>query len=161
MNLDKFSDIRNSSTFLMIKNYKNDKGENSDYILKFHASYENTVNRSKEIIKTMSFSPSKEHIRDAILKDLDNLNKKSNNWNDAKDSNGNVIPGLKIHPDTGKIYIQGLLHMKRSTFKMVKAKPKSEKQIIWEKLPISQWRMFLFDPYKMDYVKGNEVEIKP
>ncbi len=100
-------------TFVSIKNYQNNQGEISNYVINIGASYGNAKNKDTEFlsepgnlaaIEFGSLAPYSEDARIALL--TANLNP-SNQSEAQTDTYTTICPNVRMHNDTGRIYIFG------------------------------------------------------
>lgn len=145
-----FAKSGKASTILSIKNYKTNKGKTKDYLLNFHSSYKNAIERS--VVQLFKFQPktdeekvAKEEIMESLKRSIDSF------ADDSVVLDGKPVNGLKNA--SGKVFITGLLVNQDS-------KPTNVKQEIFSKLPVSRFRQFEISPDKMGAIILNGRKIK-
>lgn len=165
--LSAISNLRPSSTFLTLSDYKNSQGELADYSIVFHSSYESLLRRS--ISQLEQYVPLDNLERQAkmillssyekslAIFEKESLNDRGDGYLHFQDSNGRWIKGIKLHEASNTIHISGkVIHknVKKSSHKKeVNSKPLTlAKQKISENLPISKWRQFKLTPDRLSSV---------
>lgn len=124
--------IRPNSTFLTVHHYMNNWGEVADFSLCFHVDYKKSVQRAKNLLETfrpqefdlMGRPYSINHLRQAreeLLKSYDETLSGERNSRDTSSqaynlivtSDGEPIPGIKLHRNQDVIHLVGFgLHKK-------------------------------------------------
>lgn len=161
--------LRPSSTFLSVLGYKNASNEVANFNLVFNISYENAL---KNAVKTISeYKPIDELETQAKEELLASWNKTLNKTGSEKDEdptyqfitdeNGKAVKGIKIHKETGELYLYGLQVsknvLKPGTYKEVKSKPLTiAKNKLTGLTQLSKFRMFKLNPDQVDMISvGN------
>ena len=120
------SEIRRNATFLTVHHYLNNFGELSDFSCCFHVNYLNAIRRAKDLLE--AYEPKTEdcigklysvdHLRTARLELIESygMTMEGNNplatsahaYDEIVDpSDGQVIPGIKLHRDQDILHIYG------------------------------------------------------
>jgi len=155
-------EVRKSSTFLNINNYKSNNGEVSSYTLIFNSSYRNAVQKSILMLESLTFKTKIDNV--AKIELLESLNKSLKLLGDNDEvlnkdkynyfySGDNLIRGLKQDKETGKLYISGMVSNKHIIVEgnedtKEKSKLAKAKENIKNRLPISKYRTFIFHERK-------------
>lgn len=168
--LDTLSTIRPSSTFLSLRGYRSaESGELADYQIAFHMSYRSALERS--IVAVEAYDPADEieaqakgEVLASYRASLAKIDAGDEPVGDAYDrvidADGAHVKGVKVHRDSGKLHLFGLLVRKTvrepGTFKAVNKKPLTVAKDKLRKLgPVSNFRQFVIDP---SHVEGIAVE---
>ena len=148
-------DAKNGS-IVVIKGYTAKDGSISNYYLNFKTSYENTLKKSLELIIETENVGFDQHEFDSVKEDLiKSLTEKINGSVEIKTSNYlELVPGIKFHPETGNVYISGILIpdkegdlkviiKEKEVSKPVKSKERTLiKKALEEKTPLARYRTF-------------------
>ena len=163
--------LRASSTFLTVRGYRSsESGELADYQVAFHMSYENALVAS--IAKVSAFVPSTEIEEQAKREVLasyaasltkvrtEELPVEGEVYDRILNDEGTHVKGVKIHRESGKLHLFGLLVNKRvreaGTFKTTNKRPLTVAKDKLRKLgPVGKFRQFIIDPA---HVEGLAVE---
>lgn len=117
-----FNKIRQGSTMLAIRGYRNNYDEVADYSLVFHVNYLNAIKRSKQIIEQYEPTNDLEIMAKLQLLDsyADTLSGKGNSRDTSShayepiiDGDGEVVNGVRWHSDFSRIYLYGFICFKR------------------------------------------------
>lgn len=174
--IETLSKIRPSSTFLSIRGYRSaESGELADYQLSFHMSYESSLERSIAALEVYVPENDLEVLaKNELLASYRNsLSKVQSEPLEVVGEHyhriiaeGKHIKGIKIHSETGKLHLFGLLVNKRvrepGTFKATNKKPMT---IIKDKLrklgPLNKFRQFIIDPSHVEAINVESMTIIP
>ena len=150
------------STFVSLKGYKNDKGEKSNYNIVFHADYRTAVEKS--IIQMVQFVPQnnqQKQIKEEILDSLrTSLTATDTRYDSVLGANNKPIKGLKQKKNTKELYITGKLVSKQVISSDREVKNVSEKEQIWQNLPVAQFRQFKLTPEKVERIVISNKNVK-
>lgn len=167
------TEVRKSSTFLSINNYKSSNGEVANYEILFNVSYKNAVLKSITMLQAMN--PKSKIDKQAKIEILNSLNDslaKMPTEDDVLDTtkynyiykDANLVKGLKTNIKTNQLHISGMIHNKTvitdgnvkqvSSSKLTLAKEK-----IKDQLPISKYRTFIFTADKADSISVERMTI--
>ena len=169
------SSIRPDSTFLTLKGYKSQFDEVADFNIIFHASYENALNKSIDILKNhITSDPVEQKAKNELIASFQaSLNKKaidseseSEHYLKVLDCSGKAIKGVKVHRETGIAYIFGLLHRKQvikpGVQKLNNKQPFTLVKDSLRKLtPVSKWRQFIVKPGQVEALKVENLTVLP
>lgn len=174
--IETLSKIRPSSTFLSIRGYRSaESGELADYQLSFHMSYESALERSiaalevyvpENDLEVLAKNELLASYRNSLLKvQSEPLEVVGEHYQRIIVDN-KPVKGIKIHSETGKLHLFGLLVNKRvrepGTFKATNKKPMT---IIKDKLrklgPLNKFRQFIIDPSHVEAINVENVTIIP
>jgi hypothetical protein len=175
--VDLFAKIDSRATFLSIRGYKSKNNEISNFIISFHFSYLNALNKS--LLLAEAFEPmndiqnqAKQEILSSIALSIEGHKESTIEENDRhfiyfNDKKGNLINGIKMHEGREVLYLYGLVVKKETIIsgreKIVNKKPLTiAKDLIRSNLPISRFSMFIIESDKFDciYVNGAEIHSK-
>lgn len=150
---------KSNSHFITIRNYKNSKGEVSNYSVILNFDYKKAVEKSKKILsERKSFSPDEIEAKKSIL---EALNKPSPHTNKdvvpARTKSNKIVNGVFYNKKTKKYYIFGrIVHKKTNASSAnVKSETKSLKDGLRSICPISQIRQFELSADKMYSISTN------
>jgi len=158
------------ASFCAVKNYHNNKGETSDYVINVAVNYGKMKERDIKILESTTFSePFKEKIRKKMLAAaILNKNKKTATNQSISQREGylNVSDGIRVNLKSGRLFIYGQIISKKINIsipeKIINSHPATiAKKQIEEELNLScpRFRQFAFD--KLSLVKcGQEFTIK-
>jgi len=120
-------------SFISIKNYTNKDGETSNYLFNIGASYANAVKSDIETLTNLDitqheFKQDKTIIEQARLELIESLTRPNENIsNGQKEAYTTLTRGVKIHNETGYLYLYGYRVNKtvitQGTYKEVKSRP--------------------------------------
>jgi hypothetical protein len=105
----------NGVTFVSIKNYTNKQGEVSNQLINVGASYENAKAADIQTLKDLDITLSKHEFKSSII-DLEKarvelinafITPNENRSNGQKEAYEHISSGLKVHNQTGLLYIYG------------------------------------------------------
>jgi len=122
-----FNRVKAGSTFMVVKGYKNNHGEISDFNLVFHFSYRNAVKKALNIWRqhrsnSIIQEEAKTQLIASYLRSLDRGDHSKPMFSDhalstpyarTVDVNGRVIDGVKYHVRNKELHLTGLLISKR------------------------------------------------
>lgn len=158
-----FANFRRGSQIVSIKNYKSADNEISDFQICFHMSYRNALQKSLNLVSEyVPKSPIEEIAKKEIVESYTNSLNKFNGENDreeavedptyehVKDDNGNYIKGIKVHRETGDLYMYGLL-LNKKVVVPVERKPVKSRELTIAKnkikkslrLPVDRFRQYV------------------
>jgi len=149
-------------TFVSIRNYTNSHNEVSNNLINVGASYENAKRKDIELLENLNvfehnFKSNPELIEEARVE----LIKAFLAPNEARskgqtEAYTNIVPGVKVHNQTGVIYVYGYRQnktiLKEGEYKEVKSKPLTIAKNELRKL----LRTGKFTQYALEY--GNEIK---
>jgi len=156
-----FAGIRPSATILTVREYlSKTTGEVADYQLVFHVNYAKSLEKSFYIVE--EFAPQNEHEEVARQELLDSytarlekikttpIDEATPFFQRVRDEDNNIVKGVKIHTETGKIHLFGfLIHKKPIKAGVYKEVNSSEKTLAKNKIealtPVSKFRNFIVD----------------
>lgn len=132
----------NGVTFISIKNYTNSSGEISNNLINIGASYERAKQADIEFLKNLDITKiegdpillaqARTELINSFIKPNENIS------NGQINAYVNILPGLKVHIETGEIYIYGYRENKtivqKGEYKEVKSKPLTIAKNILRKL---------------------------
>ena len=171
---ESLSNIRPDSTFLTLKEYRNQNDEVSDFQIIFHASYEAALKKSIDILN--AYNPNdnlEEQAKDELITSFKNsLNKIQNDSEEANEHyhrvivDGKTVKGVKVHKETGIGYVFGLLHkkviQKHGSYKTVNKQPLTiAKDKLRAMVPASNWRQFIIKPGSCKYIRVERLTLLP
>lgn len=149
-------------TFFSIKNYISQNNETSNVLINLGVDYGRAKDKDvKRLTKTTYNEPILEEARQSVI---NSLVKPSETISDGqKDAYVNLIKGLKIHKETGQLYIWGFLRNKqviaKGEYKVVKSKPLTlAKNEIKKQLSTSKFRQYIITPENVE-IQGNKLII--
>ena len=155
--INAISNLRPSSTFLSLSDYRNSQDEVADYSIVFHVSYETLLRRSIEQLEgyvpldeiekeaKMSLLNSYKHSLDKVKESP--IEDREDGYRHFQDVNGNWIKGVKLHEATETLHLYGKVVHKNVKQSVPKKEVKSSpltlaKQKLSRDLPVSKWRQF-------------------
>ncbi|KKN60286.1 hypothetical protein LCGC14_0533360 [marine sediment metagenome] len=178
-----FSHVSPGSTFLSIRNYKNNWDERSDFSVCFHIDYLNAVRRSFEIVE--SFKPNRSHTknnsltvrslksaRDDILQSfvltLGGMNPNytcEGVYDPILGSDNKPIQGIKLHPGQNVVHINALKFrkkiLKQGSYPAVNSSKETiAKRFIMKMTPLSNLVQFKLVPGRFDELTVKRMKIK-
>ena len=173
--IESLSGLRPSSTFLVLKGYRSESGELADYQIVFHMSYENALKRS--IMQLSVFVPAdeleaqaKEELVASYAKSLEKVQSElevlGEVYDRVLDKDGHVVKGVKVHKDTGVLYLFGLAHQKvvrePGVYKQVNKRPLTvAKDKLRKGLPASRFRQFVIKPGQVESIQVENLSLLP
>ena len=167
--IDTISKLNPSSTFLALKEYRNEYGDISDYSIVFNINYKNALKRSikklNEIIvdDDLSIIAKRELLNSFNLR----LNSENNNtYSRVVNSNGDYVNGIKIHNKTKTLYLYGLLVHKRNILPGKYPKRNHRpltiaKNKLYDMCPVSKFRQFIFSEDRVNYISLHGMHLFP
>jgi hypothetical protein len=174
--LDTLSTLRPSSTFLSLRGYRSaESGELADYQIAFHMSYANALERSIEAVE--AYVPAsdieataKGEVLASYRASLAKIEAGDEPLGDAYDrivgADGQHVKGVKLHRETGKLHLFGLLVRKTvrepGTFKASNKRPLT---VAKDKLrglgPVAKFRQFIVDTGHVECIAVERMTIVP
>jgi hypothetical protein len=165
----------NGSSFVGIREYENSKGEVSNHVIIANFNYGNAVERDLAKLKGATDADvenisksgySTELVKEAISKMIASFEKNSdpetasNQSNAQKDTYTKVTDCIKMHNETGELYIYAIGHSKQIVtpieYKPVNSKPLTLAQNMVKKyfdLTTAKYRSFVVNEDKMESIK--------
>jgi len=161
-------------SFVRVLNYSNDKGngEVADYTINLGISYDNAKTSDIEFLKNpkniegidfgKALMPFSEEARAAMLESRMNPNNKQSKA--QTDAYITVCPNVRVHKETGRVFIYGFVVRKdvkvKGFYDKVQSAPLTlAKKKIEKELKATQFRQLAFDKLDTVKVKGQEIEI--
>lgn len=168
--------LRPASTFLSLRGYRSaESGELADYQIAFHMSYKSALERS--ILAVEAHVPADDievqakgevlaSYRASLAKIEAGEEPVGDAYDRVTDADGAHVKGVKIHRESGKLHLFGLLVNKRvrepGTFKAVNKKPLTVAKDKLRKLgPVAKFRQFIIDPAHVECIAVEKMEIAP
>lgn len=168
--------LRQNSTFLTLKGYRNEASEVADYSIIFNISYKNALIKSiaalekyipnddsesaakQELIS--SFKTSIDKVDTNIIEDLDPHYDYFFNEDDS------IIKGVKYHPKSETLHLYGLVAHKKVIMPGTYAKRrKQDFTIVKDRLrklcPVSKFRQFKITPAQVDSIQVQNLSLLP
>jgi hypothetical protein len=161
-------------SFVSVLNYKNDQGEVSNYTINLGASYGNAKEADTEWLKNQTnivdvdFGDYKAFAKEAWAEMLEaRTNPKQATVNRSEGQTEayiTVCPNIRVHKETGRIFIYGFVVSKtvlvKGTYKSVNSSGKTlAKKKIGKHLKTENFRQVAFDKLETVKAKGQEIEI--
>lgn len=118
-------------SFVSIRNYTNKNGEVSNNLINIGASYERALKQDVEFLENLKFGDYEfkstpdliEEARVTLIEAF--LKPNENRSNGQKDAYTHIVPGLKVHNETGLLYVYGYREQKtvitKGEYKTVKS----------------------------------------
>lgn len=168
--------LRPSSTFLSLRGYRSaESGELADYQIAFHMSYASALRRSIEAVEAhvpedALHATAKEEVLASYRASLAKIEAGEEPVGDAYDrvtsADGSHVKGIKIHRESGKLHLFGLLVRKTvrepGTFKASNKRPLTEAKDALRKLgPVSRFRQFVIDPSHVECIAVENMTVVP
>lgn len=173
--IDELSKLRHNSTFLTLKNYKNEYGEIADHNIIFHMSYKSALQKSLYILS--SYKPvndlqriAKRELLESFEKSLSNI--ESTEIEDIDDGyqrffdNGKYIKGVKLHIASETLHLYGLLVNKKIC--VHGSYPIRNKQLLTiakdqlrSLCPVSKFRQYKITKYNVEYISVQGIHLLP
>lgn len=120
-------------SFVSIRNYTNKSGETSNNLINVGASYENAKRKDIEFLENLdakahNFKSAPDLIETARVALIEAfLKPDENRSNGQKDAYTHIVPGVKVHNETGLLYVYGYREQKtvlvKGEYKTVKSAP--------------------------------------
>ena len=114
-------------TFISIRNYTNSSGEIANHLVNVGASYENAKAKDIEYLRNLNVEKFDSKLDSALLETESFINPSENRSNGQIDAYTHIFSGVKVHNETGKLYIYGYRENKtviqEGTYKTVNSKP--------------------------------------
>lgn len=180
MNTQKFIDqlatLRSCSTFLSIKNYRNEYSEVADYSVVFNIDYAAALKRSIATLDSMNFiwgsleACAQEELLNSFKKSLANPDTMENSNNPTyrffKTEDGHPIKGVKEHKKTGTIHLYGLVNFKSVKMPGIYPTVKSaELTVTKNKLrsltPCGKFVQFKMLPSQVESITSDKITLTP
>lgn len=171
--------VQPGSTFLSIKNYKNNFLEVSNFNIVFHANYFNAVKKSKNIIKEVKFNKANlfskldfDRAKEEMLESFDMTLSGYNPlytchdvYEDVLGSDLKPLSGVKVHKKEGVVHISGLKVKKKvlvpGIYSEVVSEPKTlAKKYLKSLTPLNNWVQFKLEQGRFESLAVEKVKIK-
>lgn len=175
--IDELAKLRPSSTFIAVKGYRNEYGEIADYNLVFHFSYENALRKSIETLVKMDLKePLETQARNELISSFTESLRKGASYPALEDRDptyiyfddidGNPVKGIKMHKETGELYLYGLIMHKRVRMPgCYPAKNQKPATVAKNKLryltPVGKFRSFRINPNQVDLISVEHLSLLP
>lgn len=156
------SNVKSGSSFLTIHNYRNAKGEVSDYQIVFNSTYENAVRNSLAQLKAMKPKSKEERkIVKELIVQLSSQEAGNSYLKQVETSSGKPVKNLKVHKDNGGLYLCGTVVNKRThkSFGVSDKEPTLKDQVL-AKTSVGRYRQFILDAGNFEKIVVDKVEIK-
>jgi hypothetical protein len=179
-----FSHVNPGSTFLSIKNYKNNWDEYSNFSVCFHIDYMGAVERSFRIVE--SFKPNRSHTNRGqfTVKDLESAKrdilhsfsltlsgmgnpyyKNDGVYSPILGADHRPIQGIKLHPGQDVVHINALKFrkkiIKKGSYPVTNSAPATiAKRFIISMTPLANWVQFKLVPGRFDELNVQRMKIK-
>jgi hypothetical protein len=165
-----------SSTFLTIKKYQSESGEIADYNLLFNVRYDSLLESSITTLehyaaKTPDEVKAKMELIDSFSSSLKKLEGSKGDEIVSPEfmqftNNGKNIKGIKMHTESGALYLSGLVINKRSHKEGNQTNTNSSsfslvKNQLREKCPVSKFRQFKITSDKLHCIHVQNMELLP
>jgi hypothetical protein len=119
--INTFAKLQPGSTFVSVREYKNNYNELSNFGLVFHIDYTAALKRSRNIIANYNAQDVlHREAKTQLLSSLDNrlaniipIEDRDEPYTHFRDADGNVIKGIKAHEGLDRLYLFGFLVHKR------------------------------------------------
>ncbi len=123
----------NGVTFVSIKRYENEQGEIANHLFNIGRSYQRAIQRDIETLRNLDLTKLEtkhpltlmEEARTELINAF--LKPNENRSNGQKDAYLGILNGLKVHVETGFLYIWGFREKKtiiqQGTYKVVNSRP--------------------------------------
>lgn len=157
--INTFAKLRPGSTFVSVREYRNNHNELSNFGLVFHIDYNAAMKRSRNIIAAYkTHDELHQTAKEQLLTSLDRriatqtpIEKNDFPYTHFRDADGNWIKGIKAHEELGRLYMFGFLVSKRvleaGTYKDVNSSPLTlAKRAIEKQTQLSRFRQFKLLP---------------
>ena len=160
-------------SFISIKGYKNKKGEVANHLLNVGIDFYGAKNKDIETLKAfdiekneIEFTQPKPLILEAITSLLNEYqNPNENRVNGQKDTYTHICTGVKVHNETGQIYIYAFRQHKtvivEGTYKEVKSKPitLAKNEVKKKMLRTGKFTQFILSQITTLKANGETIEI--
>lgn len=157
-------------SFFSVKDYTNKDGETSDYVFNVGASYEKAKAKDIEFLRNLditkrtfkSTSVEIEKARTTLIEAFINPNERISTG--QKDAYTSIIPGVKVHNETGYLYLYGYLLSKvvkvKGTYKTVNSSAETiAKNELRKLLRTSKFRQFSIEVGNTLKGNGRTIEL--
>lgn len=158
-------------TFASVKNYCNNQGEISNYVVNFGASYANAKEADKKFLSDpnciagLDFGSVAQYAEQARTALLFALNNESSHSKGQQNAYTQVFPNVRVHNETGRVYIHGNRISKEVlvpvAYREVNSAPLTiAKNIIRKKMKTSTFRQYCVDKLYEVRLKGETIEFE-
>lgn len=152
--------------FVSVKNYENNEGEVSDYVINLGVSYESLVKKDIAALAEMKLTGIKEQARIALLMALaSNQGEfRSNQSKGQRDAYIEILPNVRLHKDSGRLFVRGFRISKtvliEGNYKSVNSADLTiAKNKIRKELSTPKYRQFAMDKISQVRMNGETLEI--
>lgn len=174
--VSELSKLNPSSTFLVLHRYRNAQGELADHNIVFHISYKNAVQKSLEIIQSMTvrgsyYIQAKKELIQSFTTSLQKTEEMTPEeiepfYRRFLDDSGNYIKGVKMHKETGDLHLYGFCHLKkvieRGIYKDRNSSPLTlAKNELRKECPVSKFRQFRILPIQVEKIRVQHMSLLP
>lgn len=173
--IETLSAIRPSSTFLSLKGYRSESGELADYQIAFHMSYGSALERSilhlEAVVPAIDLeAQAKSELLASYRKSLARVESEPlelvGDHYDRVMVEGAHVKGIKIHRESGKLHLFGLLIRKTvrepGEWKATNKRPLTvAKDKLRKGLPVERFRQFIIDPSQLEAIRVEKMVIVP
>lgn len=146
-------------SFINIANYRNQKDELASILINIGVSYEKAKQKDIEFLNNLDITELNTDIDKALLKQakdelLQSLNKPSENRSNAqKEAYTYITTGLKVHNDTGEIFVTGMQVRKtqieeNNTLADTRKPLTKAKDFLREQMKSTQYRQYKVGQFK-------------
>ena len=173
--IEELAKIRPSSTMLSVIGYRTSSGELADYQIAFHMSYANALKKS--IAAVESYTPTNdleiraqsevlESYKASLLKVQTEPLEVIGDHYERVIVEGSPVKGIKVHSESGKLHLFGLLVYKRvretGVFKPTNKQPLT---VIKDQLramgPVGRFRQFIIAPENVEKISVERMTLVP
>jgi hypothetical protein len=153
-------------TFISVKNYRNEQGEVSNYVINIGADYGTAKNADTETLKdAKNFEGVKGYSDEARLALLTANLKPSNQSKAQTDAYTTICPNVRMHNETGRIYVFGFRISKtvlvEGVYPSVNSSPLTlAKEAIRKGLKAPKFRQYCLDKLVEIRMKGETLEFE-
>ena len=170
------SQLRSSSTFLVLKGYRSDSVEVADFNIIFHMSYKNALLRSIAALESVIpddalEAQAKKECLESFMTSLDKIEttpieELEDSYRRFTDSNGQYVKGVKLHEESNTLHLYGLVVQKKvlmpGSHKKVNHKPLTvAKDKLRRLCPVSNFRQFRITEDQVDSISVEGLHLLP
>lgn len=174
-----FNNLHPRSTFLSIRNYKNNFNEVSNFSVVFHANYFNAVKKAQNIVKSSYYSKNnffsekdlilaKDELLDSFKMTLSGYNPLytcQGIYKEIIGSNNKPIPGIKLHIRQDIVHIHALRINKKiissGSYPKHNSSPKTQaKKYLRNLTPLGSWVQFKLEPKRFNSLAVEKMILK-
>lgn len=156
--------LSNSGAKFASLTYTNKEGETSRYTLLLGTKYENVLKSSLATVRARKANtPLEEEAKEAVMASISKslqgmLTGEGNSDYTCQDVYENIAPGIKVHKETGEMYISGIQVSRKvlvpGVYKPVNSKPLTlAKQAMERGTAKAKYRQFKLSPEQLDSVR--------